>query len=138
MIKVNRPLTSVLVKPAGPDCNLNCTYCFYLKKADLFSESVRHRMSDEVQEEMIRQVMQQSGDSVSFAWQGGEPTIMGLGFYKRAIELEKKYGHGQSVGNGLQTNGTLLTPEWAEFLKEYDWLVGVSLDGPEFIHNHYR
>ncbi|MFA7490845.1 MAG: anaerobic sulfatase maturase [Mariniphaga sp.] len=138
MIKINRPLTSVLVKPAGPDCNLNCTYCFYLKKADLFSESVRHRMSDEVQEEMIRQVMQQSGDSVSFAWQGGEPTIMGLGFYKRAIELEKKYGHGQSVGNGLQTNGTLLTPEWAEFLKEYDWLVGVSLDGPEFIHNHYR
>jgi len=95
-------------------------------------------MSDEVQEELIRQVMQQSGDSVSIAWQGGEPTLMGLDFYKRAIELEMKYGHGQSVGNGLQTNGTLLTVEWADFLKKYDWLVGISLDGPEHIHNHYR
>lgn len=138
MAKKFKPLTSVLVKPAGPDCNLNCTYCFYLEKADLFPETPRHRMSDEVQEEMIRQVMQQSGDSVSIAWQGGEPTLMGLDFYKRAIELEMKYGHGQTVGNGLQTNGTLLNLEWAEFLKKYDWLVGLSLDGPEHIHNRYR
>jgi uncharacterized protein len=134
MAKKFKPLTSVLVKPAGPDCNLNCTYCFYLGKAGLFPETPRHRMSDEVQEEMIRQVMQQSGNSVSIAWQGGEPTLMGLDFYKRAIELEMKYGHGQTVGNGLQTNGTLLNLEWAEFLKKYDWLVGISLDGPEHIH----
>jgi uncharacterized protein len=133
-----KPLTSVLVKPTGPDCNLNCTYCFYLEKAGLFPETLRHRMNDEIQEELIRQVMQQSGSSVSFAWQGGEPTLMGLDFYKRAIELEKKYGRGQTVGNGLQTNGTLLTLEWAQFLKQYDWLVGLSLDGPEHIHNHYR
>ncbi len=138
MAKKFKPLTSVLVKPAGPDCNLNCTYCFYLEKAELFPETPRHRMSDEIQEEMIRQVMQQSGDSVSIAWQGGEPTLMGLDFYKRAIELEMKYGHGQTVGNGLQTNGTLLNLEWAEFLKKYDWLVGISLDGPEHIHNRYR
>jgi uncharacterized protein len=138
MAKNFRPLTSVLVKPAGPDCNLNCTYCFYLKKAELFRETPRHRMSEEVQEELIRQVMQQSGDSVSIAWQGGEPTLMGLDFYKRAVELERKYGHGQSVGNGLQTNGTLLNQEWAEFLKEYNWLVGISIDGPEFVHNRYR
>jgi uncharacterized protein len=95
-------------------------------------------MNAEVQEELVRQAMEQSGDSISLAWQGGEPTLIGLDFYKRAVELEQKYGHGQMVGNGLQTNGTLLTSEWADFLKEYDWLVGISLDGPEFIHNHYR
>lgn len=95
-------------------------------------------MSPEIQEELIRQVMQQSGDNVSLAWQGGEPTLIGLDFYKRAIELEKKYGHNQSVGNGLQTNGTLLDKQWAAFLKEYDWLVGISIDGPEHIHNRYR
>ncbi len=138
MAKKIRPLTSVLVKPAGPDCNLDCTYCFYLEKSELFPETDRHRMSAEVQEELIRQVMQQSGDSVSIAWQGGEPTLMGLDFYKRAVELEMKYGHGQSVGNGLQTNGTLLNEEWASFLKKYDWLVGLSLDGPAHIHNRYR
>ena len=95
-------------------------------------------MSPAIQEELIRQVMQQSGESVSLAWQGGEPTLMGLDFYKRAIELEKKYGHNQNVGNGLQTNGMLLDKNWAVILKEYDWLVGISLDGPEHIHNRYR
>jgi uncharacterized protein len=138
MAKVFKPLNSVLIKPAGPDCNLNCTYCFYLKKAELFGETVSHRMSPEIQEELIRQVMQQGGQSVSFAWQGGEPTLMGLPFYERAIELEKKYGRGQTVGNGLQTNGLLLNKDWARFLRKYDWLVGLSLDGPEPIHNRYR
>jgi uncharacterized protein len=95
-------------------------------------------MSDEVQEEVLRQVMQQSGQSVSIAWQGGEPALMGLDFYKRAVDLEKKYGHGQVVGNGLQTNGVLLNEEWAAFLQKYDWLVGLSLDGPEHVHDHYR
>ncbi len=138
MAKSFKPLDSVLIKPTGPDCNLDCTYCFYLKKSELFTETRVHRMSDEIQEELIRQVMQQSGPSVSFAWQGGEPTLMGLPFFERAIELEKKYGRGQTVGNGLQTNGTLLTPEWASFLKKYDWLVGISLDGPAHIHDRYR
>ncbi|GMT46127.1 MAG: anaerobic sulfatase maturase [bacterium] len=95
-------------------------------------------MSPEVQEEMIKQVMNQSGENVSLAWQGGEPTLMGLDFYKRAVELEMKYGHGQMVGNGLQTNGMLLDRDWARFLKKYNWLVGLSLDGPEYIHDHYR
>jgi len=133
-----RPLSSVLIKPTGPDCNLDCGYCFYLEKSELFKQSPTHRMSTEIQEELIRQVMQQSGQSVSLAWQGGEPTLMGLDFYKRAIELEKKYGHNQMVGNGLQTNGMLLDKNWAAFLKEYNWLVGISLDGPEHIHNRYR
>ena len=125
----HRPLSSVLIKPTGPDCNLDCTYCFYLEKSELFKQSPVHRMSPEIQEELIRQVMQQSGESISLTWQGGEPTLMGLDFYKRAIELEKKYGHNQIVGNGLQTNGILLNRNWASFLKEYDWLVGISLDG---------
>lgn len=134
----HRPLNSVLIKPTGPDCNLDCTYCFYLEKSSLFHQTATHRMRPEIQEELIRQVMQQSGESVSLAWQGGEPTMMGLDFYKRAIELEKKYGHNQMVGNGLQTNGLLLDKNWASFLKEYDWLVGISLDGPAHIHDRYR
>ena len=138
MAQKHRPLSSVLVKPSGPDCNLGCTYCFYLDKASLFPETKTHPMSPEIQEEMIRQIMQQSGDAVSIGWQGGEPALMGLDFYKRAIELEMKYGHGQSVGNGFQTNGTLLDREWAKFFKEYDWLIGLSLDGPEHIHDRYR
>ena len=95
-------------------------------------------MSGVIQEEMIRQLMQQSGDAVSISWQGGEPALMGLDFYKRAVELEMKYGHGQYVGNGFQTNGILLDREWARFFKKYDWLVGLSLDGPEHIHDRYR
>jgi len=138
MAQKYRPLTSVLIKPSGPDCNLGCTYCFYLEKEALFPETKTHPMTPEIQEELIRQVMQQSGDAVSFGWQGGEPALMGLDFYKRAIELEKKYGHGQSVGNGFQTNGTLLDREWAKFFKEYDWLIGLSLDGPQHIHDKYR
>ncbi len=138
MAKRIKALTSVLIKPSGPDCNLNCTYCFYLKKSALFTTAPVHRMSPEVQEEVIRQVMQQGGASVSLAWQGGEPTLMGLPFFERVIELEKKYGRNQMVGNGLQTNGMLLDEKWARFLKRYDWLVGISLDGPAHIHNHYR
>lgn len=138
MAKRHKSLNSVLIKPSGPDCNLDCTYCFYLEKSALFNQKSVHRMSPEIQEELIRQVMQQSGDNVSLTWQGGEPTLMGLDFYKRAIELEKKYGHNQMVGNGLQTNGLLLDKNWAAFLKEYEWLVGISLDGPEHIHNKYR
>ena len=138
MAQKHRPLTSVLVKPSGPDCNLDCTYCFYLSKDQLFPETKTHPMSDAIQEEMIRQVMQQSGDAVSIGWQGGEPALMGLDFYKRAIDLEMKYGHGQSVGNGFQTNGTLLDHDWARFFKKYDWLIGLSLDGPEHIHDRYR
>lgn len=134
----HKPLNSVLIKPSGPDCNLNCTYCFYLEKAELFAEQRTHRMNDKILEETIRQVMQQAGQAVSIGWQGGEPTLMGLEFFEKAIQFEQKYGHSQQVGNGLQTNGLLLNREWAKFLKKYEWLVGLSLDGPEFIHNHFR
>lgn len=133
-----KPLNSVLVKPAGPDCNLACNYCFYLKKSELFSQTKVHRMNDEVLEAMIRQMMTQGGQNISFGWQGGEPTLMGLDFFQKAVHFQEKYGHGKSVGNGLQTNGTLLNEKWAAFLKKYNFLVGLSLDGPEHIHNKYR
>ncbi len=138
MAQKQRPLTSILIKPAGPDCNLLCTYCFYLEKEALFPETKTHRMSLEILEELIRQVMQQSGSNVSIAWQGGEPALMGLDFYRKAVEFEIKYGHGKQVGNGFQTNGTLLDKDWAAFFKKYDFLVGLSLDGPEHIHDRYR
>jgi uncharacterized protein len=134
----HKPLTSVLIKPAGPDCNLGCTYCFYLEKAELFNETPVHRMSDEILEETIRQVMAQSGESVSLTWQGGEPTLMGLDFFRKVVHLEQKYGRGKQVGNGLQTNGMLIDDEWAGFLQEYNFLVGLSIDGPQHVHDHYR
>ena len=136
--KVFKPLTSILVKPAGPDCNMACTYCFYYDKASLFPETPKHRMSEEILEEMVKQLMQQSGQQVSFGWQGGEPTLMGLPFYRKAVEFQQRYGRGQSVGNGLQTNGILIDSEWAKFLQEYNFLVGLSFDGPKHIHDKYR
>lgn len=129
----------VLVKPAGPDCNLGCTYCFYRPKAALYPDSPLHRMSDEVLQEFLRQYMAMSGPQVSFGWQGGEPTLMGLGFFEKVIEYQQKYGRsGQVVSNGLQTNGILLDEAWCEFLIRYKWLVGLSIDGPPDIHDHFR
>ena len=115
-----------------------CTYCFYLKKDELFKSTPTHRMVEEVQEELIRQAMKQSADQISFIWQGGEPTLMGLDFYRKAIELQQQFGRGQMVGNGLQTNGLLIDDQWIDFLKKYHWLVGLSLDGPEHAHDYYR
>lgn len=133
-----KPLESILVKPAGPDCNMACSYCFYLEKNILFPETKVHRMSEDTLEEMVRQVMAQAGKNVSFSWQGGEPTLMGLPFFRRAVELQQRYGRGQVVGNGLQTNGLLIDEEWILFLNEYKFLVGLSLDGLEHVHDHYR
>lgn len=138
MLQARKPLSSVLIKPAGPDCNLDCTYCFYLKKAALFPDRKIHRMSLAVLEEMVKQIMQQGGSHVSFGWQGGEPTLMGLPFFEKAVAFQQRYGRNQSVGNGLQTNGLLIDAHWAEFLGRYNFLVGLSLDGPQHIHDHYR
>ncbi|MBI1388042.1 MAG: anaerobic sulfatase maturase [bacterium] len=134
-----KPLQSVLIKPTGADCNLDCVYCFYLEKAELYPNAKVHRMSVEVLEEMVRQIMNDGGQQVSFGWQGGEPTMMGVDFFRKAVEFQQKYGRrGQVVGNGLQTNGLLINEEWCEFLREYQFLVGLSLDGPEHIHDKYR
>lgn len=115
-----------------------CGYCFYREKDALFPAAALHRMSDEVLEETIRQMLAQTVPSVSFGWQGGEPTLMGLPFFERALRLQMKHGRGQSVGNGLQTNGLLLDRRWADFLRDYQFLVGLSLDGPEHIHDQAR
>jgi len=135
---VKKPLNSVLVKPAGPDCNLGCDYCFYLDKSRLFPDKV-HRMSEPVLKALVRQVMRAGSRQVSFGWQGGEPTLMGVDFYRRAVEYQRRFGAaGQIVGNGLQTNGILINAEWAQFLRDAKFLVGLSLDGPQHVHDRYR
>ncbi|MBI9085125.1 MAG: anaerobic sulfatase maturase [Desulfobacterales bacterium] len=133
-----KPLTNILVKPAGPDCNMACGYCFYADKQDLFGPSSRHRMTESVLEEMIRQLMEQAGEQVSLTWQGGEPTLMGLDFFHRAIDFQQRYGSRQVVGNGFQTNGMLIDDDWADFFSQYNVLVGLSIDGPKHVHDHYR
>ena len=136
-----KALHSILIKPAGPDCNMACTYCFYSHKSELFPGEKVRRMSDDVLEETIRQTMLQSGDHVSFGWQGGEPTLMGLPFFQKAVNWQKQYGFGpgaKSVGNGLQTNGLLIDERWIRFLRKNDFLIGLSLDGPKHVHDHYR
>jgi uncharacterized protein len=131
-------VNSLLIKPSGPDCNLDCTYCFYLEKADYFPKTQTHRMSLPILESLVKQSLEQSGHHMSFGWQGGEPTVMGLSFFKKAVQFQEQYGQDKTVGNGLQTNGVLINQEWAKFLSQYNFLVGLSLDGPEHIHDHYR
>jgi uncharacterized protein len=130
---------SLLIKPTSADCNLRCEYCFYLDHCALYPDVKRHRMSDEVVEKMIRSYMSTMQHVYSFGWQGGEPTLMGLEFFKKVVQLQKKYARpGARVANGLQTNGTMIDDEFASFLAENNFLVGVSLDGPDEIHNRYR
>ncbi len=138
-IQTQKALQSILVKPAGPDCNLHCAYCFYLKKDSLFAGEPKHRMSDRVLEEMIKQAMDAAGPTVNFGWQGGEPTLMGRRFFEKAVEAQIRFGRpGQMVGNGLQTNGILIDKSFAQFLAEAKFLVGLSLDGPQHVHDRYR
>lgn len=130
----------VMVKPNGPICNLDCAYCYYLSKEQMFPENEVFRMSDEVLHSFTRQMIEsQPGPVVNFAWQGGEPTLLGIPFFKRAVELQEKYlPKGWRSTNAFQTNGTLLNPEWCEFLRENDFLIGISIDGPAHIHDYYR
>lgn len=134
-----KTLNSVLIKPAGPDCNLNCAYCFYLEKSALFPQTKVHRMTEDVLRETVKQVMHNSDRNVSFGWQGGEPTLMGRAFFEHAVQYQYRYGtSGQVVGNGLQTNGLLIDEDWAKFLHDAKFLIGLSLDGPQYVHDHYR
>ena len=129
----------VMAKPVGPACNLDCAYCFYLSKEQLLETGKRPRMSDEVLEEFIKQYIQeQNSEEIIFSWQGGEPTLAGLDFFKKIVSLEKKYSQGKRIENDLQTNGVLLNAEWCSFLKENNFLVGLSIDGPREIHDQYR
>jgi uncharacterized protein len=128
-----------MAKPAGPRCNLCCDYCFYLEKEQLFPDRKNLRMMDEVLEAYTRQYIKATdAPEVVFAWQGGEPTLMGVEFFKKAVALQKQYGNGRRITNTLQTNGILLNDEWCSFLAENSFLVGLSLDGPRKIHDRFR
>lgn len=130
---------SLLIKPTSADCNLNCTYCFYLKKSRLYPETKRHRMSEAVLESMIAKYMATSQPAYYFGWQGGEPTLMGVDFFRKVVDLQKKYGRwGATVSNGLQTNAILINDDLAALFSRYRFLVGVSIDGPADIHDRYR
>ena len=129
----------VMTKPIGPLCNLNCRYCFYLEKEKLFPDGENYRMDDEVLETYIREYIQsQNTPEIQFAWQGGEPTLLGLDFFRKAAALQRHYAAGRPVSNAFQTNGTQLDDEWCEFFAREKFLVGLSLDGPKHIHNRYR
>jgi len=129
----------VMVKPRGSICNLDCQYCFYLKKEQLYPGS-SFRMTEELLENFTRQyIAAQRVPQVTFAWQGGEPTLMGLDFFRKAVAFQEKYRpSGMTILNALQTNGTLLDDAWGEFLRQHKFLVGLSLDGPRAMHDAYR
>jgi uncharacterized protein len=129
----------LLVKPVSADCNSRCDYCFYRPVESLYPGLARHRMPAEVLEKMIREFLGQRQAETIFSWQGGEPTLAGLDFFQEVVRLEQDLGRsGQVIGNAFQTNGLLLDEDWAKFLARYQFLVGLSLDGPEEIHNRFR
>ena len=129
----------VLTKPIGPICNLDCKYCFYLEKEKLYPGERKWAMSEEVLEAYVQQYIEgQDVPQVYFAWQGGEPTLLGVEFFQRVVELQRKYAGGKSISNALQTNGTLLDDRWCTFFKEHAFLIGLSIDGPAEVHDQYR
>lgn len=134
----NRPF-HLMIKPAGASCNLACEYCYYLEKAKYYPASVL-RMDNETLERVTAAYLQtHPGPEVTFGWQGGEPLLMGRDFYRYALELQEKYRlPGQQVTNALQTNGTLIDEQWADFFAENHFLVGISIDGPAELHDRYR
>lgn len=130
---------SLLIKPTSADCNLACQYCFYLEKRELYTGTLHHRMDIPTLEKMTASYLSLPLRNFSFAWQGGEPTLMGVDFFREALRLQKKYGSNNSqIQNSIQTNGLLLTDEFVRFLTRADFLVGVSIDGPKDLHDKYR
>jgi uncharacterized protein len=128
-----------MIKPTGPVCNLDCQYCFYLEKEKLYPENANWKMTDEVSEAFVRQYIEgQTARVVNFAWQGGEPTLLGVEFFRRVVGFQKKYAAGKEIQNAFQTNGVLLDDEWCEFLAAHGFLVGLSIDGPRELHDCYR
>ena len=134
------PAFHIMLKPRGPICNLDCTYCFYLRKEQLYGKGTSFYMPDDVLEEFTRQYIEaQRVPEVTFGWQGGEPTLMGLDFFRKAVALQEKYRKpNMRIKNTFQTNGVLLDDEWCRFFKEHNFLVGLSMDGPRELHDAYR
>ena len=129
----------VMLKSAGAHCNLACKYCYYLEKNKLYPTAQRHLMSDKMLEQFTREYIEaQTMNQVLFTWHGGEPLLRSIDFYRKALSLQQKYAGGRRIDNVIQTNGTLLTDEWCEFFAQNHWLVGISIDGPQPDHDHYR
>ncbi len=129
----------VMAKPAGSLCNLACDYCYYTEKSKLYRNNPRHVMSDELLERYVREYIEmQTTPEVLFTWHGGESLMRPITFYQKALALQKKYAGGRHIDNAIQTNGTLITEEWARFFKDNNFLVGVSIDGPQEFHDAYR
>src|SRR5580698_4340452 len=133
-------ITSLLIKPASAVCNLDCEYCFYLDRdADPYKALPARRMTIDTLERLVKSYLSYSFPQSSFIFQGGEPTLAGLDFFEKLVEFQKQYGrNGQAVSNALQTNGTLLDENWCRLLREYNWFVGLSLDGPQAMNDLYR
>ncbi len=129
----------VMLKPAGSLCNMACKYCYYLEKGNLYKQYKDHVISDELLEKFVKDYIEsQTLPQILFTWHGGETLMRPISFYKKALALEKRYARGRQIDNCIQTNGTLLTDEWCEFFKENNFLVGVSIDGPQEFHDEYR
>ena len=130
---------NILANPTGPICNLNCTYCYYLEKEKIYPDTSSFKMSDETLEVFTRKyIHEQPGSEVTFVWQGGEPSLLGLDYYKKALHFQQKYGSGKRINNSFQTNGVLINEEWCLFFKEHNFLIGISIDGPKELHDLYR
>ncbi len=129
----------VMLKPVGASCNMRCKYCYYLEKSNLYKNATAHVLTEDLLEHFTKEYIEsQTMNEVLFSWHGGEAFMRPLSFYKKAVALQKKYGRGRLITNTIQTNGTLLTDEWCKFLKENNWLVGISIDGPQEFHDAYR
>lgn len=129
----------IMTKPAGSLCNLACTYCYYTEKSKLYTQNTKHIMSDELLERFIQEYIEcQTNPEVLFTWHGGETLMRPLEFYKKAVRLQQQYARGRRIDNAIQTNGTLLTDEWCRFFHDHNWLVGLSIDGPQEFHDEYR
>lgn len=129
----------IMAKPAGSLCNLACKYCYYLEKSNLYQDNPKHIMSDELLEKFIKEYIEaQTMPQVLFTWHGGETLMRPISFYEKVISLQQKYARGRTVDNCIQTNGTLLTDDWCRFFHDNNWLVGISIDGPQEFHDEYR
>ena len=140
MLGTTPRITSLLIKPASAVCNLDCSYCFYLDRdADPYAALPGRRMTDDTLERLVDTWMFYSYPQSIFAFQGGEPTLAGLGFFENLVRLQQRYGrNGQNVSNSMQTNAVLISKGWCDLFREYSWLLGVSMDGPEDVHDLYR
>lgn len=132
------PAFNVMVKPVGSLCNMDCAYCYYLDKSRLHGGR-NYMMDDLILDRIIRDTINSNAaEEITFEWHGGEPLLAGIDFFRKVVSLQSRYADGRRINNSIQTNGTLLTPRWADFLRENDFLVGISIDGPEYVHDRFR